>query len=181
MTTTTFYLVTVYTPTFGRTVLHLSARDSLVVTLLVAVTNFIWLPIGGALSDRIGRRPLLLAVTILAIFTAYPAMHWLAAAPSFGRMLDVLLWFSFLFGMYNGAMVVALTEVMPVEVRVVGFSLAYSLSTAVFGGFTPAISTWLIEASGDKAAPAWWLSVAAACGLTATLILYRKGRQPSVA
>ena len=83
--------------------------------------------------------------------------------------------------MYNGAMVVALTEVMPVEVRVVGFSLAYSLSTAVFGGFTPAISTWLIEASGDKAAPAWWLSVAAACGLTATLILYRKGRQPSVA
>ena len=181
MTTTTFYLITVYTPTFGRTVLHLSARDSLVVTLLVAVTNFIWLPIGGALSDRIGRRPLLLAVTILAIFTAYPAMHWLAAAPSFGRMLDVLLWFSFLFGMYNGAMVVALTEVMPVEVRVVGFSLAYSLATAVFGGFTPAISTWLIETSGDKAAPAWWLSVAAACGLTATLILYRKGRQPSVA
>ena len=82
---------------------------------------------------------------MLAIFTAYPAMHWLAAAPSFGRMLDVLLWFSFLFGMYNGAMVVALTEVMPVEVRVVGFSLAYSLATAVFGGFTPAISTWLIE------------------------------------
>ena len=181
MTTVSFYLITVYTPTFGRTVLHLSARDSLVVTLLVAVTNFIWLPIGGALSDRIGRKPLLLAVTVLAIFTAYPAMHWLAAAPSFGRMLDVLLWFSFLFGMYNGAMVVALTEVMPVEVRVVGFSLAYSLATAVFGGFTPAISTWLIETSGDKAAPAWWLSVAAACGLTATLILYRKGRRPSVA
>jgi len=62
-------------------------------------------------------------------------------------MLDVLLWLSFLFGMYNGAMVVALTEVMPVQVRVVGFSLAYSLATALFGGFTPAVSTWLIEAS----------------------------------
>ena len=174
MTTTTFYLITVYTPTFGRTVLHLSARDSLIVTLLVAVSNFIWLPIGGAISDRIGRRPLLLAVTLLAIVTAYPAMAWLAAAPSFGRMLDVLLWFSFLFGMYNGAMVVALTEVMPAEVRVVGFSLAYSLATAVFGGFTPAISTWLIQASGDKAAPAWWLSAAAACGLAATLALGRR-------
>src|SRR3954468_23419247 len=79
MTTTTFYLITVYTPTFGRTVLHLSARDSLIVTLLVAVSNFIWLPIGGAISDRIGRRPLLLAVTLLAIVTAYPAMAWLAA------------------------------------------------------------------------------------------------------
>lgn len=174
MTTTTFYLITVYTPTFGKTVLHLSARDSLLVTLLVAVSNFVWLPVGGALSDRIGRRPLLIAVTMLAILSAYPAMAWLAAEPSFGRLLDVLLWFSFLFGMYNGAMVVALTELMPVEVRVVGFSLAYSLATAVFGGFTPAISTWLIQTLGDKAAPAYWLSVAAACGLGATLVLYRR-------
>jgi MHS family citrate/tricarballylate:H+ symporter-like MFS transporter len=68
-----------------------------------------------------------------------------------------------------------LTEVMPVQVRVVGFSLAYSLATAVFGGFTPAISTYLIDALQDKAAPAIWLSVAAACGLAATLMLYRKG------
>ncbi|MEJ8847701.1 MFS transporter [Variovorax rhizosphaerae] len=181
MTTTTFYLITVYTPTFGKTVLHISARDALIVTLLVAVSNFIWLPIGGAISDRIGRKPLLLGVTVLAILTAYPTMHWLAAAPSFGRMLDVLLWFSFLFGMYNGAMVVALTEVMPVQVRVVGFSLAYSLATAVFGGFTPAISTYLIDALQDKAAPAIWLSVAAACGLVATLMLYRKGGHKDVA
>ena len=174
MTTATFYLITVYTPTFGRTVLHLSAKDSLVVTLLVAVSNFIWLPVGGAISDRIGRKPLLIAMTVLAILTAYPAMSWLAAAPSFGRMLDVLLWFSFLFGMYNGAMVVALTEVMPVQVRVVGFSLAYSLATALFGGFTPAVSTWLIEATADKAAPAYWISIAALCGLVATLALYRR-------
>ena len=97
MTTTTFYLITVYTPTFGKTVLHLSARDSLLVTLLVA----------------------------------------------------------------------ALTELMPLEVRVVGFALAYSLATAVFGGFTPAISTWLIAVSGDKAAPAYWLGVAAVCGFLA--------------
>jgi MHS family citrate/tricarballylate:H+ symporter-like MFS transporter len=176
LTTTTFYLITVYTPTFGRTVLHLSARDSLIVTLLVAVSNFVWLPIGGALSDRIGRRPQLLVVTTLAILTAYPAMAWLAAAPSFAHMLSVLLWYSFLFGMYNGAMVVALTEVMPVQVRVVGFSLAYSLATAIFGGFTPAISTWLIQATSDKAAPAYWLSVAALCGLAATLALYRRRR-----
>ena len=174
MTTATFYLITVYTPTFGRTVLHLSAKDSLVVTLLVAVSNFIWLPVGGAISDRIGRKPLLIAMTVLAILTAYPAMSWLAAAPSFGRMLDVLLWFSFLFGMYNGAMVVALTEVMPVQVRVVGFSLAYSLATALFGGFTPAVSTWLIQATADKAAPAYWISIAALCGLVATLALYRR-------
>jgi MHS family citrate/tricarballylate:H+ symporter-like MFS transporter len=174
MTTTTFYLITVYTPTYGKTVLHLSAADSLVVTLCVGISNFIWLPIGGALSDRVGRKPLLIVVSVLAIFTAYPALSWLGASPSFGRMLDVLLWFSFLFGMYNGAMVVALTEVMPVQVRVVGFSLAYSLATAVFGGFTPVVSTWLIQISGDKGSPAWWMTFAAVCGLLATLALYRR-------
>ncbi|HTS21026.1 MAG TPA: MFS transporter [Casimicrobiaceae bacterium] len=174
MTTTSFYLITVYTPTFGRTVLKLSAADALVVTLCIALSNFILLPIGGALSDRIGRKPILTAITVLALLTAYPALSWLAAAPSFERMLIVLLWFSFFFGFYNGAMVVGLTEVMPTNVRVVGFSLAYSLATALFGGFTPAISTWLIQATKDKAAPAYWLSTAALCGLLATLYLFRR-------
>jgi len=176
MTTTTFYLITVYTPTFGKTVLKLSTADALIVTLCVGISNFIWLPIGGALSDRIGRRPILLTITVLALFSSWPALSWLAAAPSFGRMLLVLQLLSFFFGMYNGAMVVALTEVMPVEVRVAGFSLAYSLATALFGGFTPAISTYLIEATGDKAAPGFWMGFAAACGLVATLVLYRKRR-----
>ncbi|WP_158896836.1 MULTISPECIES: MFS transporter [unclassified Pseudomonas] len=177
MTTTTFYLITVYTPTFGRTVLHLSASDSLIVTLFVGVSNFIWLPIGGSVSDRIGRRPLLLGIASLALLTAYPAMAWLAAAPSFERMLAVLLYFSMFFGCYNGAMVAALTEVMPAEVRVAGFSLSFSLATALFGGFTPAVSTFLVNATGDKASPAFWLMFAALCGLGATLVLYRR-RQP---
>ncbi|WP_069704886.1 MFS transporter [Burkholderia seminalis] len=174
MTTTTFYLITVYTPTFGKSVLKLSTSDSLMVTLLVAASNFIWLPIGGTISDRIGRKPVLLAISVLAILTAYPALSWLADAPSFARMLIVLLWFSFFFGMYNGAMVAALTEVMPVEVRVAGFSLAFSLATALFGGFTPAVSTYLIQVLHDKAAPGYWLSFAALCGLCATLGLYRR-------
>ncbi len=55
MTTTAFYLITVYAPTFGKKVLMLSASDSLLVTLLVAISNFFWLLVGGALSDRFGR------------------------------------------------------------------------------------------------------------------------------
>jgi MHS family citrate/tricarballylate:H+ symporter-like MFS transporter len=141
--------------------------------LLVGVSNFFWLPIGGALSDRFGRKPLLVTMTLLTIFTAYPALSFLAQAPSFAHMLEVLLWFSFLYSLYNGAMIPALTEIMPVEVRVAGFSLAYSLATAVFGGFTPAISTGLIHLTGDKAAPAYWLTFAAVCALCATLVLYR--------
>jgi MHS family citrate/tricarballylate:H+ symporter-like MFS transporter len=174
LTTTAFYLITVYAPTFGKTVLHLSTSDALLVTLLVGVSNFIWLPIGGALSDRIGRRPVLIAMALLTLATAYPALTFLVNAPSFMHMLLVLLWLSFIYGLYNGAMIPALTEIMPSEVRVAGFSLAYSLATAVFGGFTPAMSTFLIQYTGDKAAPGYWMSFAALCALGATLYLYRR-------
>jgi hypothetical protein len=66
-------------------------------------------------------------------------------------------------------MVVFLTEIMPVDVRTSGFALAYSLATAIFGGFTPALCTYLIHLSGNRSIPGLWLSFAAACGLMATL------------
>ena len=105
----------------------------------------------------------------------------LVAAPDFGKMLLVELWLSFLYASYNGAMVVALTEVMPVDVRTAGFSLAYSLATAIFGGFTPAFATGLIHVTGDKAAPGMWMSFAALCGLAATLFLYRRREMTAAA
>jgi len=175
MTTVSFYLITVYTPTFGKNVLKLSITDSLIVTFCVAISNLFWLPVMGAVSDSVGRRPILLGFTILTILTAYPAVSWLVSNPSFERMLIAELWLSFLYGSYNGAMVVALTEVVPASVRTVGFSLCYSLATALFGGFTPAISTALIEMTGDKAAPGLWMTFAAVCGLVATLMIYRRG------
>jgi len=176
MTTISFYFITVYTPTFGKDVLHLTATDSLIVTFCVAVSNFIWLPVMGALSDRIGRKPLLLLFSGLTFVTAYPALAWLVQDITFPHMLIVLLWLSFLYGSYNGAMVVALTEVVPVAVRTAGFSLAYSLATAVFGGFTAAIATALIEWTGNKAAPGLWMAFGGGCGLVATLLIYNGAR-----
>ena len=176
MTTVSFYMITAYTPTFGKTVLKLGDVDNLVVTMCVGLSNFIWLPLMGAVSDRVGRKPLLVIFTIATLLTAYPAVSWLVAEPSFGRLLMVELWLSFLYGSYNGAMVVTLAEVMPPAVRTAGFSLAYSLATALFGGFTPAISTYLIHETGNKAAPGLWLTFAAACGLVATLVIFRNRR-----
>jgi MFS family permease len=164
-TTVSFYMITAYTPTFGGEVLHLEATDNLIVTLCVGASNFFWLPIMGALSDRVGRRPLLFVCTGLLLLTAYPAFVWLVSAPSFARLLAVLLWMSFIYGGYNGAMVVFLTEIMPTEVRTTGFALAYSLATAVFGGFTPAICTFLIHSTGNQAVPGLLLAAAALLGL----------------
>lgn len=180
MTTVSFYMITVYTPTFGSSVLKLAETDALIVTLCVGLSNFFWLPVTGALSDRIGRRPVLVAFTTLTILTAYPVLAWLVVDPSFGKLLGAELWLSFLYGGYNGAMVAALTEVVPASVRTAGFSLAYSLATAI-GGFTPAIVTSLIHVTGNKAAPGLWMSAAAVCGLAATLAVYRRGESNRVA
>jgi MFS transporter, MHS family, citrate/tricarballylate:H+ symporter len=169
LTTTTFYLITVYTPTFGRE-LHFEARDNLLVTLCVGVSNFCWLPIGGAISDKVGRRPMLILLTAIALVTAYPVMAWLVSQPSFERLLLVQLWFSFIFGNYNGAMIPFLTEMMPPRVRTSGFSIAFSFATAIFGGMTPAVCTSLIHLTGNAAMPGAWLSVSAALALASTMV-----------
>jgi len=169
MTTVSFYLITAYTPTYGIEVLHLTSRQSLMVTFCVGLSNFFWLPMGGAISDKIGRRPILIGITVTAILTAYPAMLWLVSSPSTTRLLIVELWLSIFFGVYNGAMIPHLAEIMPPEIRTSGFSLAFSLATAIFGGFTPAVCTYLIHETGNRAMPALWLSFAALCGLVAAV------------
>ena len=176
MTTVTFYFVTVYTPTFGKSVLKLSSQDALLVTLMVAVTNFFWNPVGGAVSDRIGRKPVLLTIAGLSLVTAYPALHWLVAEPSFGKMLAVEMMFSFYFGVYSGTMLGALVEVVPAHVRTTCFSMAFALAAGLFGTFTPFASTLLIDHTGDKASPGFWLMCAAILGIVATLAIYRDGK-----
>jgi hypothetical protein len=82
-----------------------------------------------------------------------------------------------IFGSYNGAMVVFLTEIMPADVRVSGFSFSYSLATGIFGGFTPAVSTWLIHETGNAAMPGLWMGFAGLMSLVATLVLTSQGFQ----
>lgn len=176
-TTVMFYMITAFTPTFGKTVLLMSDKQSFLVTLCIGLSNLIWLPLMGALSDRVGRRPLLIIFTLLMMLTAWPVLHWLVGSPSFSHLLEAELWLSFLYASYNGAMVVYLAEVMPAEVRACGFSLAYSLATALFGGFTPAVSSYLIHVTGDKAMPGIWLTIAAVCGLLGTLLIKRLLKQ----
>jgi MFS family permease len=181
MTTVSFYTITAYTPTFGKSILKLSQSDALLVTLCVGISNLIWLPLMGALSDRVGRRPLLLFFAGIAVLTAYPAMAWLVQEPSFVKLLCVELWLSFIYAGYNGAMVVHLTEIVPVAVRTAGFSLAYSLATTI-GGSTPVIVTYLIHETGNRAMPGAWLSLAAGLAfITAHITRPRKANIASKA
>jgi MFS family permease len=171
LTTVSFYMITAYTPTFGSSVLHLASHQVLLVTLFVGASNFVLVPTMGALSDKVGRRPQLAVTAIAALLTAAPLYIWLVAAPTVPKLLLVELWFSVIFASSSGAMVPFLTEIMPASVRTTGYSLAFSLATAIFGGFTPAISTALIGMTGSRAMPALWLSFAAVLALIAVALL----------
>jgi hypothetical protein len=127
----------------------------------------------GGVSDRIGRLPILITFTLAALLTSYPVMFWLVSEPSFLRLLLVQLWLSFIYGSYNGGMVVMLTEIMPVDVRTTGFS------TAVFCGNTPAICTYLIHITNNKAMPGVWMSAAALVGLVAALLVGGRRMAPN--
>lgn len=177
MTTTTFYFITVYTTVYAKRTLEMSVTDSLLATVFVGLSNFFWLPMGGLLSDKIGRRPVLVGITTLAIFTTYPVLSWLVSDISFTNLIITLAYFSFFFGLYNGTMVATLAEVMPKRVRTVGFSLAFSLAAAIFGGMTPIACTYLVEHTGNASTPAFWLMLAAVCSLISSLYLCRGSQQ----
>ncbi len=178
LNTTAFYFVNGYTPTFGSAALHLAPLGNFVVALVVGTASFILLPIGGAISDRIGRWPFAIGTPLLVLATAYPALSWLVAAPSFTRLLIVEMWLAVLYSMYAGALVPLLAEVIPGKVRSSGYAIILSIANGLFGAFTPAIATFLIQMTGNRASPALWLTAAGAVSLVAAFAARRAVRTP---
>ena len=133
-----------------------------------------------AVSDRIGRKPVLITIACLSLVTAYPALHWLVAAPTFGKLLAVEMMFSFYFGVYSGTMLGCLVEIVPAHVRTTCFSIAFALAAALFGTFTPYAATKLIAMTGDRASPGYWLMFGAVLSIIATSIVYRGGKAMEV-
>lgn len=84
-TTVSFYFVTVYTPSFGRDVLHLPPIAGFAATFAVGLLNLLVLPLAGALSDRMGRRPVLFAAALGLLVLSYPVLRFAVDAPSLGH------------------------------------------------------------------------------------------------
>jgi len=171
--TTGFYLTTLYTPVFGSQALHLAPLGNLLVTVCVGSSFFVVTLLSGALSDRLGRWPLVVIASLAIMTTAFPSFSWLAAAPSFTRLLLVDLWLSFLVAIYTGAVTPLIAEVMPTAARTSGMAIVISIGSGLFGSFTPAIGTLLIELVGSPAAPALWLTFTATVALGAAFALKR--------
>ena len=159
--TVSYYLMLVYMPTFlskyaGLTQTQALVSNSIALLVLVATT-----PCFGWLSDRVGRKPLLLGCCVGFALLSYPLFLVLLSGASFLTILGVQIILNLFLAAFSGAGPAALCELFQTQSRTTLMSIGYSLSTAVFGGFAPFISTWLISVSGSPISPSLYLSAAA--------------------
>jgi MFS family permease len=157
--TTAAYVVTFYMPTYAVRELGLTPSVALFGAALTGLISFAFAPFVGLLSDRVGRKPLILWSRVFLVVLIYPGFLWLNASPTPAVLFIVLGVLSL--GLVGQTVpgITMLPEMFPKPVRASGMSLVYSVGVALFGGFAPFISTWLLNATGSKLAPAWYLVV----------------------
>jgi MFS transporter, MHS family, proline/betaine transporter len=125
-------------------------------------------PFGGWMSDRVGRRKLMLMLTIAIMSLIYPVFHlMLSGTPQQFVLGQILL--AVPIGMALGLQGAMVVEIFPLRTRVTSMSIAYSVTLALAGGTAPLISAWLIERFGQPLAPAYYVILHGVVGLALLL------------
>lgn len=161
-------VVTLYMATYAVTQLGLAPTTGLLAGVVAGLVTLLLAPLGGMLSDRVGRRFVILVSYALLLVLIYPAFLYLNANPTLGTLLAIVAGLAVLNATGGAIVIITLAEVFPVEVRATGMSLVYALGVAIFGGFGQFIVTWLIKATGSPIAPAYYVM---ACALATVLAL----------
>jgi len=174
--TISYYVVLVYMPTFAKTQLGMPLTDAFVAQVIGLICLTVTIPLCGALCDRVGRRPLLLAATVAYFVLLYPLFVWVYASPSFGRLAFMQGILCTLVGVYFGPISTAIAEQFPTGVRSTGLAIAYNFAVMLFGGFAQFIVTWLIRETGSPLAPAYYVMFGAVVGFVASLFLVERFR-----
>jgi MFS family permease len=160
-------VVVLYMPTYAVSQLKMPPTVGLIAGVVAGLVTLVGAPAGGALSDRLGRKPVSFVSYALILALIYPAFLYLDAGPSEGRLLVIVAVLSLLNAVGGGALITVLAEIFPVEARATGMSLVYALGVAIFGGFGQFIVTWLIAATGSGIAPAYYVMACALATLGA--------------
>jgi MHS family proline/betaine transporter-like MFS transporter len=166
------FVFTVYLVSYAINTMKLPAGAALACAVVSGVIVVTLTPFFGALSDRIGRRSLILASGMLNLLFDYPLFVLAIHGRSQGTLLLALAANAVFQSMYTGTIPSILAEMFPTRVRYTALSVSYGCAVMLFGGFAPLISTWLVKFTGNPYSPA--LYVMAGGALSAAAILSMK-------
>ncbi len=169
--TISYYVILVYMPTFANKQLNLPLNEAFIAQVIGLVCMTLVIPVCGTLSDRIGRRPILIAAPVAYLLLLYPFFTWIHAHPSFLHLVLMQTVLCSIAGAFSGPISTAVAEQFPVGVRSTGLAVAYNMAVMLFGGFAQFIVTWLVEKTGSPIAPAYYVMFGAMVGLVAALSL----------
>lgn len=158
--TVTNYIIGKYMTTYALHTLKLPMSVAMLASVTSGAMIAVGSVLGGWLSDRHGRRMLMIAPRILFILATYPAFLVMTGQQSALAVLSMIAVLSVIQAMSAAVSIAALPECFPRAVRTTGLSITYSLGVMIFGGTAQLAATWLLDATGDPMALAWYLMAA---------------------
>jgi MHS family proline/betaine transporter-like MFS transporter len=168
--TVTSYVMLSFMPTFTQKFAGLSRVEALWSSTAGIVALVIGIPIMGYLSDRVGRKPLLLTCSIGFALLAYPIFRLIVWGSSLAVILPTQVCVSLLISFFSGPGPATIAELFPTRARALWMSIGYSFAVAIFGGFSPYIATWLIAHTGSPLSPSYYVIATA---VVTTAVIWR--------
>jgi MHS family proline/betaine transporter-like MFS transporter len=171
-----YYTAFVYSVTYIKQVDDLPAKVAFDLNTTVMLLMLILMPLAARLSDRIGRRPLLITGFGLLTFGTWP-LFWLIhhSDPALIMLGEAGLALSI--SLVIGGLTAASVELIPQPTRCTGLAFAYNASIGYFGGTTPMIAAWLVATTGVATSPAWWVIATGAISLVTAIFFIPETRE----
>lgn len=163
-----------YMPTFATTRLHLPPATGYIVIVVLAVIGMVLCPVAGHIADKIGHTRMMLPAAILMLLSFYPLFLLITIHPGLPTLLGGLICGELLQVAYISALPAVMASIFPARTRVTGLSLSYNLGVTLFGGFSPAIFTWLTATTHDNTSPSFYLMAMAVVSITALVMVRRR-------
>jgi len=174
--TISFYVILLYMPTFASTQLRVTLGEAFTAQAIGLACMIAITPLFGALSDHIGRKPIMITALALYLVLLYPLFLWVHTNPSFRNLMIMQLVFCTLLGAFIGPFSTSMAEQFPARTRSTGMAVAYNVAVMGFGGFAQFFVTWLTKATGSPIAPAFYVMFGALIGLVAAFFLVEQPR-----
>jgi MFS transporter, MHS family, proline/betaine transporter len=175
--TSAHFIVLYYMSTYAIKFLHLPMDTAMWCGILSGAVMLVMSPIGGIWSDRYGRKRVTFVSRVLLTLLVLPGFLAITHSPSAVTLYLVVCALAALHSINAGATGPLLTEIFPRSTRATGLSLAYAAGVSIFGGFAQFIVTWLIGATGDPTAPAWYVIVCGVLSLVPLAFIAERARE----